>query len=153
MWPCNSSIKPAKRNAGKRMIERSPTRIAVAVVENNDRFLIGQRPPGVALAGLWEFPGGKVEPEEIVADAAVRECLEETGLPVVAVGEISRVTQEYAHGLVEVAFIACKPAPAIEEQRVLRQPFRWVERAELSRYEFPAANAALVAQLLRESDA
>src|SRR5437764_2006476 len=59
-----------------------PTPIAVAVVEKDGHFLVGQRPEGVSLAGLWEFPGGKIEPGESPEAAAVRECLEETGVDV-----------------------------------------------------------------------
>ena len=59
-----------------------PTDIAIAVVEQHGQFLIGQRPADVALGGLWEFPGGKVEPGELPVNAAIRECLEETGLVV-----------------------------------------------------------------------
>jgi mutator protein MutT len=131
----------------------TPTRIAVAVVEQDGQFLIGQRPPGVALAGLWEFPGGKVEPKETVNAAAERECFEETDLAVVAERELSKVTQHYAHGLVEVSFIACRPTLAsTKESAALRPPFRWVARDELTRYEFPAANAELVARLARAKE-
>ena len=56
------------------------TSIAVAVVEHEGRVLIGQRPPGTALAGYWEFPGGKIGAGERAEEAARRECLEETGL-------------------------------------------------------------------------
>jgi 8-oxo-dGTP diphosphatase len=55
---------------------RIATPIAVAVVEHDDRVLIGQRPPGVVLGGLWEFPGGKIFEGESAEEAAVRECRE-----------------------------------------------------------------------------
>ncbi|HEY2841425.1 MAG TPA: (deoxy)nucleoside triphosphate pyrophosphohydrolase [Pirellulales bacterium] len=127
-----------------------PKRIAVAVVERDGQFLIGQRPPGVALAGLWEFPGGKVEPDESAPEAAARECLEETGLPVEPVGELSKVTQQYAHGLVEISFIACRPiGDGSASSMRLHSPFRWVARTDLARYEFPAANAAIVERLIQ----
>ena len=87
-----------------------PTRIAVAVVERDGEFLVGQRSAGAALAGLWEFPGGKVEPGETVGEAAVRECLEETDLAIEVIGEHSTVTHHYQHGLVAVTFVDCRPA-------------------------------------------
>ena len=64
------------------MSAASPTPIAVAVVEHDGRYLVGQRPAHVPLGGFWEFPGGKVERGETPEAAAIRECLEETGLTV-----------------------------------------------------------------------
>jgi mutator protein MutT len=121
-----------------------PRPIAIAVVEQQGQFLIGRREAGVALAGLWEFPGGKVEAGETPAAAAVRECREETGLSVVVVGEYDRARHSYAHGEVELHFFACRP---VEPGQTPHARFRWVAAAELSRYEFPAANAALVKRL------
>src|SRR4029079_19393384 len=57
-----------------------PTPIAIAIVEHSGSFLVGRRPEGAALAGLWEFPGGKIEPGETAEEAAGREWLVETGL-------------------------------------------------------------------------
>ncbi|MBI2826904.1 MAG: (deoxy)nucleoside triphosphate pyrophosphohydrolase [Planctomycetia bacterium] len=121
------------------------TRVAVAVVEDHGRFLIGQRPPGIPLAGLWEFPGGKIRPGETPEEAAERECLEETGVAVRACGAYPTVVEQYAHGRVEVSFIACRmerdPAPPV------CPPFLWVAAADLRRYEFPSANTALLRRL------
>src|SRR6185436_14125205 len=86
-----------------------PTRIAIAVVEHEGRFLIGQRPEGVPLAGLWEFPGGKILPGETAEAAAVRECLEETQIRIEAVFHLSSVGHEYNYGTVALEFIACRP--------------------------------------------
>jgi mutator protein MutT len=120
------------------------TRVAIAVVEHDGQFLIGQRPPGVPLAGLWEFPGGKIHPGETAQRAAERECLEETGVQVTADGVYFVNEHEYPHGRLELHFIACRvPNPPSNA----RPPFRWVAREELSRYEFPAANAELLKRL------
>ena len=62
------------------MSDTLATPIAIAVVLHNDCVLIGVRPAGATLAGLWEFPGGKIEAGETPNEAAERECLEETGL-------------------------------------------------------------------------
>lgn len=123
-----------------------PTRIAIAVVEQDGRFLIGQRPEGVPLAGLWEFPGGKIEPGETAEQAAVRECREETGLDVQPLFHYQAATHEYAHGAVALTFIACGLVSG--EQAEPQPPFRWVERGELGKYEFPQANRELIRQLL-----
>ena len=63
-------------------MKQPTTEIAVAVVERDGSFLIGLRTAGLSLAGMAEFPGGKVEPGESPSAAAVRECLEETGLQI-----------------------------------------------------------------------
>ena len=120
--------------------------IAIAVVEHEGRFLIGQRPEGVPLAGLWEFPGGKIEPGETPAQAAVRECLEETGLRVEALEEYPAHEHEYSHGHVELHFIACR---TLEPFTPLRDTYRWVPQHELKDYQFPAGNGALLEVLAR----
>jgi mutator protein MutT len=119
--------------------------IAVAVVEHAGCFLIGQRPEGVPLAGLWEFPGGKIEPAETPAEAAIRECREEAGLVVRAVGEYLVEQEEYAHGRVELHFIACQ----LEDEPAgpPLPPFRWVPQEQLTNYEFPSGNRSLLAML------
>lgn len=123
----------------------TPTPIAIAVVEQDGRFLIGVRPKGVALAGLWEFPGGKVQPGETPADAARRECFEETGLDTEVGEPYPEVVHPYDHDRVRLHFFACRPVDA--EQTPLA-PFRWVARADLGSFQFPAANGALIEFLM-----
>jgi mutator protein MutT len=121
--------------------------IAVAVVEHDGCFLVGQRPHGVPLAGLWEFPGGKQEPGETAEQAAVRECLEEAGLAVRVLAAYPVHQQQYDHGCVRLNFFACRPNdPAVSP----RAPFRWVPRRELHRLEFPSGNRGLLDILLGE---
>ena len=127
------------------------TPIAIAVVEHAGSFLIGQRPPGTALAGLWEFPGGKIEPGESAEAAAVRECLEETGLAVEPLFRYPEHVQQYDHDRVQLCFVACRLSPAT--QSILREPFRWVARDDLGAYAFPAGNARLLQLLTKENEA
>jgi len=127
-------------------IEMMPTAIAIAVVEHENSFLIGQRPAGVALSGLWEFPGGKIEPGETAEVAAVRECLEETGLAVEALFQYPVQVEEYEHGQVELHFVAC--APLGDERLDPAAGFRWVSRADLIGYQFPSGNRRLLQLLL-----
>jgi 8-oxo-dGTP diphosphatase len=121
------------------------TPIAIAVVEHAGQLLIGQRPPGVALAGLWEFPGGKIEPDETPEAAAVRECLEETGLAVEPLFRYPEHMQQYDHDLVRLYFIACRLADGRPSEP--REPFCWAALATLGNYEFPVGNAELLKQL------
>lgn len=128
------------------MSSDGPSLIAVAVVEHEGRYLIGLRPPGVPLAGYWEFPGGKQHADETAEQAAERECHEETGLTVTVVGEYARVQHDYEHGRLHLRFFACQlvdPATTAAPER-----FRWVSAAELPTYRFPPANSALLGRLL-----
>src|SRR5438067_9121314 len=115
-----------------------PTPIAIAVVEDNGRFLVGQRPAGVPLAGLWEFPGGKIECGETPEAAAVRECFEETGITVEPLFRYPEHIRIYAHDHVHLYFIACRSSAS--QSNSPRPPFRWVQREDLNRLQFPEGN-------------
>lgn len=120
------------------------TPIAIAVVVRGSWVLVGQRPQGVPLAGYAEFPGGKVEPGETPADAAVRECREETGLDVRVVRLFDAREHTYTHGKVSLHFFLCEPRDANAE---LPPPYRWVERTQLDHLAFPEANQHVIQQL------
>ena len=123
-----------------------PLRIAIAVVESGDRFLIGQRPKRQVLGGLWEFPGGKIEHGESDLEAAVRECKEETGLHVTAIGYYLQIEHQYEHANLHLSFIACRLVKPDE----LQTRFSWVAREELENLEFPDANQQLLTMLRDE---
>ena len=126
-----------------------PTKIAIAVVKNGDRFLVGQRSQDQVLAGFWEFPGGKIEAGESDLEAAVRECFEETGVTVAAVGRYMTVEHSYKYGDLQLSFIACEPQTT---SCALNQPFCWVDREQLAELAFPEANTAIVEQLRSHRD-
>lgn len=122
--------------------------IAVGVICDRERFLIGPRPAGGPLAGFWEFPGGKVEPGESPVDAVIRECLEETGYRVCVVGRYPDQLEHYDQGSVHLHFFACELAEqegADEKSAEMPgTPFRWVPRAALGEFEFPRGNRRLL---------
>tara|TARA_B100000945_G_scaffold311957_1_gene305849 strand:- start:942 stop:1343 length:402 start_codon:yes stop_codon:yes gene_type:complete len=118
-------------------------RIAVAVVEHKNRFLVGVRAPNDSLAGFHEFPGGKIELEESPQQAAVRECLEESGVQVVAVGMYSQAVHHYEHASVELNFVAC----AVEQISDPKHGFQWMDRHSLKDCTFPAGNLQLLLEL------
>jgi 8-oxo-dGTP diphosphatase len=74
---------------------REPQDVALAVAVRGARCLVARRPPGVHLAGAWEFPGGKLEPGETAEAAARRELTEETGLVATALEPLVVVLHEY----------------------------------------------------------
>jgi A/G-specific adenine glycosylase len=120
--------------------------VVVAVIRRSGRYLIGRRPTGGLLGGLWEFPGGKVKPGETHEQALVREVREETGLRV-RVGEpIAAVDHAYSHFAVTLHVYACEVAAGRATARYHTE-LKWVPRNELDRYAFPAANRRFLANL------
>ena len=93
--------------------------VAIAVVEDAGRVLIGRRPKGKPLGGYWEFPGGRVEPGETPEETAIRECQEETGLRVDVVGTYGCHEHEYSYDHVKLYFFACRPESTEESERAL----------------------------------
>jgi 8-oxo-dGTP diphosphatase len=124
-----------------------PVEVVAAVVERGGRYLITRRLEGTHLAGLWEFPGGKILPGEKPEDALRRELKEELGVEA-AVGElIEAVTWTYPEKTVRILFFRCavQGEPCPQE----RQEMLWVEATELPAYPFPAADLRLVERLAR----
>ena len=121
------------------------TRIAVAVVVDRRRLLVGRRPLGESLSGYAEFPGGKVEEGESFQDAAKRECMEETGLLISVGDELDVAWQRYEHADVEIHFFYC----TVIGRTIQRQPFEWVPVERLSAYRFPPANAEVLRKIAK----
>ena len=119
--------------------------VVAAVIERDGHFLLTRRLQGVHLAGLWEFPGGKVDRAESHEHALSREIVEELGVQI-SVGELILITT-HAYPDVEVTlyFYACDlrgtPTP------LLGQEMRWVARHELRQLGFPEADAELIKRL------
>jgi 8-oxo-dGTP diphosphatase len=121
------------------------TVVAIAVVRQENLFLVGIRPQGAPLAGYAEFPGGKVDAGESSEAAAIRECHEESGLHVESIGELLCTTHQYDHGLLEIHFFNCRP---LDASATPTPPFRWIDADELASLKFPDANAPVTKLLL-----
>jgi len=118
--------------------------VVAAVIERGDDILIARRPDHLHQGGKWEFPGGKVEPDEPVADALVRELQEELGIVSTRAEPLITICHDYPdkHVLLDVWKVtAFKDEPrGMEGQEV-----RWVARNRLPEFDFPAANVPIVA--------
>ena len=119
--------------------------VVAAVIEQQNEFLLTRRQAGVHLAGLWEFPGGKIDPGESHAAALRRELREELDVDVEPHELMFTTTHEYEERRVVLYFYRCSlrgvPRP------VLGQEMRWVAREELRWLGFPAADEELITRL------
>jgi 8-oxo-dGTP diphosphatase len=119
--------------------------VVAAVIEENEAFLVTRRQAGVHLAGMWEFPGGKIDPTETHAEALKREIREELDTDVDVHDLVFATTHAYPDVTVTLYFYRCvlKGAP----RPLLGQDMRWVLRTELSTLGFPPADEELIRML------
>ena len=123
--------------------------IAVAVIrDDTGRLLIQRRPDDAMLGGLWEFPGGKVEPGETPVEACRREVGEELGLQVEVGGAYPVIDHAYSHFRISLHAFSCRVDGNGPEVRTTL-PARWVVAEELAAYAFPRANRRLIEELGR----
>jgi A/G-specific adenine glycosylase len=121
--------------------------IGVAVIQNDrGQILIDRRLEEGLLGGLWEFPGGKIEPGETVEACIVREIKEELDIEVAVGAHLITIDHAYTHFRVRLHVYHCthlsgEPRP-LESQEV-----RWVTLAEIDEFPFPKANGAIIAAL------
>jgi A/G-specific adenine glycosylase len=117
------------------------------VFDRSGRVLIDQRLEQGLLGGMWEFPGGKQEPGEAIADTIARELREELAIEVAVEEELIRLDHTYSHKRLRFIVHLCRHL-AGEPQPLASQQVRWVEPGDLGAFPFPAANARIIAALL-----
>jgi 8-oxo-dGTP diphosphatase len=122
--------------------------VAAGLVFRAGKLLLTQRPFGSHLGGLWEFPGGKREAGETFEECLHRELKEELGIAVEVCELIESLTHEYPGRAVHLRFFHCRWL-RYEPQPLGCPAFVWIHREELTRYDFPPADARLLARLRR----
>jgi 8-oxo-dGTP diphosphatase len=122
--------------------------VSAAVIVEGGKVLLTQRKRGAHLEGSWEFPGGKVEPDEDPKDALVRELAEEIGVNAV-VGDIVEVTfHRYPTKSVLLLFYAARIAPDSPAPEAIDvAALRWAAVDDLRDEEFPPADVAVLAKV------
>jgi 8-oxo-dGTP diphosphatase len=121
---------------------------AVALIDVDGRVLLAQRPAGKSMAGLWEFPGGKIEEGETPEAALIRELQEELGIDTWAscLAPITFASHSYDDFHLMMPVFACRKwegTPQAREGQVLK----WVKPSEMRDYPMPAADIPLIAVL------
>jgi 8-oxo-dGTP diphosphatase len=122
--------------------------VAVALVDADGRVLLAQRPAGKAMAGLWEFPGGKVKPGETPEQALIRELKEELDIDVAesCLAPLTFASHRYESFHLLMPLYACRRWSGLPRARE-GQRLAWVRAAKLEGYPMPPADKPLVAVL------
>ncbi len=118
---------------------------AVALIDRDGRVLLAQRPEGKSMAGLWEFPGGKVEPGETPEVALIRELEEELGINTwqSCLAPLTFASHSYDDFHLLMPLFACRKWDGTPQSRE-GQKLAWVRKQNLRDYEMPAADVPLI---------
>jgi 8-oxo-dGTP diphosphatase len=118
---------------------------AVALIDRDGRVLLAQRPAGKPMAGLWEFPGGKVEQGETPEAALIRELREELGIDTWSscLAPLTFASHAYEAFHLLMPLFACRKWEGIVQGRE-GQALAWVKAKDLQQYPMPAADIPLI---------
>lgn len=121
--------------------------VVAALIERDGHLLVGQRRRGSNFALKWEFPGGKVRPEETLPQALARELREELGVGATIGPEIYRTQHRYNEMSHELLLIFFSARIDGQPENLAFEQVAWVERSQLGNYDFLPADRELVARL------
>jgi 8-oxo-dGTP diphosphatase len=121
---------------------------ACALIDADGRVLIAQRPEGKSMAGLWEFPGGKVDPGERPEDALIRELKEELGIVVkeACLAPLTFASHSYEDFHLLMPLYVCRRWEGMVAPRE-NQKLAWVRPNRLKEYPMPPADVPLISHL------
>ncbi|MBB2822350.1 UNVERIFIED_ORG: 8-oxo-dGTP diphosphatase [Rhizobium esperanzae] len=122
--------------------------VACALIDADGRILLAQRPEGKSLAGLWEFPGGKVEPGETPEETLVRELEEELGIKtkIACLAPLTFASHSYETFHLLMPLYICRRYEGIAQGRE-GQALKWVRAQALRDYPMPPADEPLIPML------
>jgi 8-oxo-dGTP diphosphatase len=122
--------------------------VACALIDPDGRVLIAQRPPQKAMAGLWEFPGGKVEPGERPEETLIRELNEELGIAVQepCLAPFTFASHTYPDFQLLMPLYVCRRWEGVP-QALEHSALKWVRPRELNLFPMPPADVPLIPML------
>jgi mutator protein MutT len=125
-------------------LELPHKQIGVAVIWNQSgQILIDKRRASGSMGGLWEFPGGKIEAGETAAECILREIREELGIEITVEEHLISIEHTYPAFQLKLIVHHCQHISGIP-QPIESDEVRWVSVKDLDKYQFPAANAAII---------
>ncbi|WP_420723495.1 8-oxo-dGTP diphosphatase MutT [Hwanghaeella sp. LZ110] len=141
-WDASGGLAEAQRDVKTLLV------VAVALLDKDGRILLSKRPEGKKLAGLWEFPGGKVDPGETPERALIRELQEELGIDTRAscLAPIGFASHAYEDFHLLMPLYVCRVWQGTPQGRE-GQELAWVRPQRLGDYPMPPADIPLIAQL------
>ena len=123
--------------------------VVAALIWDDDKFMICQRPANKARALLWEFVGGKVEPGETKEQALIRECQEELAITL-SVGDVFMdVVHKYPDITVHLTLFNSTIAEGVP-QKLEHNDIKWITPAEIPNYDFCPADEGILMEILRQ---
>ena len=123
-------------------------RVVAAVIEHDGRYLITQRNANAVLPLLWEFPGGRVEPDESETHALLREVKGRIGVEVVIGPKLGEHVHDYTTYQVQLTMYSCRLPAEARPYPATVADLRWVTSREFLDYEFPPADERTMSKLL-----
>ena len=130
-------------------MKRHEIRVVAGVIERQGMILVGQRRAGDRFQYKWEFPGGKVEPDEDPKDALARELREELGIEAVIGEELARYEHQYPGKTAILLMFFRVPEFTGEPANHVFASIRWEERQKLTEYDFLDGDVDFVRRLAR----
>ena len=125
------------------------TEVVAALIWDDNKFMICQRPAHKARGLLWEFVGGKVEPGETKEQALIRECQEELAVTLSVDNVFMDVTHEYPDLTVHLTLFNAKIAQGIP-QKIEHNDIKWITPKEIPNYNFCPADEEILEKIIEE---
>lgn len=144
-----TAIAMGQSRARKDLVLKLLLVVAVALIDADDRVLIAQRPKGKRLAGLWEFPGGKIHAGERPEQALIRELAEELGIVVkeACLAPLTFASHAYEDFHLLMPLYVCRRWEGLVTPRE-GQALKWVRAKDLRNYPMPPADGPLIPPLI-----